>query len=174
VHGTAPAGLLDTYHEERHAAGERILANTRAQVALEEAGAEPWADLMRRVAAHPAGNRALAEIITGLDACYEPGEHPWQGRLAPDVPLTVSGTRTHLAAVLHSGRPVLLDLTGSFAPWSTAIDVVTASSSISDVTAVLLRPDGHAAWVGTPGSGDAGLADAVHRWVGDVPAPASA
>jgi 2-polyprenyl-6-methoxyphenol hydroxylase-like FAD-dependent oxidoreductase len=172
VRGTAPEGLLDTYHDERHAAGARILANTRAQVALEEAGAEPWADLMRRVAAHPAGKRALAEIITGLDACYEPGGHPWLGRLAPDVPLRVSGAETHLAALLHAGRPVLLDLTGSFAAWPM---VVTASSpSTSDVAAVLLRPDGHVAWVGTPGSGDAGLAEAMQRWVGDVPVPASA
>ncbi|MFB9686683.1 FAD-dependent monooxygenase [Amycolatopsis plumensis] len=173
VRGTAPEGLLDTYHDERHAAGEQILANTRAQVALEEAAEEPWADLMRRVAAHPAGNRALAEIITGLDACYEPGGHPWAGRLAPDVPLLVSGAETHLAALLHAGRPVLLDLTasGSFAAWSGGVEVVAASSlSPVDVEAVLLRPDGHVAWVGTPDSGDAGLAEAVRRWVGQVPA----
>jgi 2-polyprenyl-6-methoxyphenol hydroxylase-like FAD-dependent oxidoreductase len=174
VRGTAPEGLLDTYHDERHAAGTRILANTRAQVALEEAGAEPLADLMRRVAAHPAGNRALAEIITGLDARYAPDGHPWLGRLAPDVPLTVSGRETRLAALLHSGRPVLLDLTlsGSFAAWSPGIEVVGAvSPSTSDIEVVLLRPDGHVAWVGTPGSGDAGLAEAVRRWIGDVPIP---
>ncbi|MEV5715880.1 FAD-dependent monooxygenase [Amycolatopsis mediterranei] len=174
VRGTAPEGLLDTYHTERHEAGARILANTRAQVALEEAGEEPWADLMRRVAAHPAGNRALAEIITGLDACYEPGGHPWLGRLAPDVPLRVPGAETHLAALLHDGRPVLVDLTssGSFAAWPTV--VAASSPSISDVDAVLLRPDGHVAWLGTPGNGEAGLAEAMHRWVGDVPVPASA
>ena len=175
VHGTAPSGLLDTYHDERHAAGERILANTRAQVALEEADAtEPWADLMRRVASHPAGNRALAEIITELDACYAPGGHPWLGRLAPDVPLTVAGRPTHLAALLHAGRPVLLDLAGSFGAWSPGVEVVTATSSTSDIEAVLLRPDGHVAWVGTPGSGDAGLAEAVRRWIGDVPVPVPA
>ncbi|MEV7096937.1 FAD-dependent monooxygenase [Amycolatopsis sp. NPDC051045] len=175
VRGTAPEGLLDTYHDERHAAGERILANTRAQVALEEAGAEPWADLMRRVAAHPAGTQALAEIITGLDACYEAGGHSWLGRLAPDVPLQVTGAETHLAALLHSGRPVLVDLTGSFAAWSSAVEVVHAASpSTSDIEAVLLRPDGHVAWVGTSGSGAAGLAEAVHRWIGDVPVPAPA
>ncbi len=175
VRGTAPEGLLDTYHDERHAAGERILANTRAQVALEEGAAEPWADLMRRVAAHPAGNRALAEIITGLDACYEPGAHPWLGRLAPDVPLLVRGAETRLAALLHAGRPVLVDLTGSFAAWSSAVAVVHAvSPSTSDIEAVLLRPDGHVAWVGTPGSGEAGLAEAVHRWIGNVPVPAHA
>ncbi|NBH04395.1 FAD-dependent monooxygenase [Amycolatopsis sp. SID8362] len=172
VRGTAPSGLLDTYHAERHAAGERILANTRAQVAVEEAGDEPWADLLRRVAAHPAGNRALAEIITGLDARYETGEHPWLGRLAPDVPLTVSGQPTHLAALLHSGRPVLVDLAGAFGGRSAGVEVVAASSGL-DIGAVLLRPDGHVAWV-TEGTDDAGLAEALRRWVGDVPVPASA
>jgi hypothetical protein len=111
----------------------------------------------------------LAEIITGLDTCYEPGGHPWLGRLAPDVPLVVSSTETHLAALLHPGRPVLVDLTGSLGAWSAAVDVVAASSpSTSDIDAVLLRPDGHVAWVGTPGSEEDGLADAVHRWVGNA------
>ncbi|MCR6489397.1 FAD-dependent monooxygenase [Amycolatopsis sp. OK19-0408] len=169
VHGTAPNGLLDTYHDERHAAGERILANTRAQVALAEDDEAPLADLMRRVAAHPAGNRALAEIITGLDACYEPGGHPWLGRLAPDVPLRVDEVETHLAALLRSGRPVLVDFSGSFADWSPSVEVIAAGSSTSDLSAVLLRPDGHVAWAGAPGCGDEGLADAVHRWVGKVP-----
>jgi 2-polyprenyl-6-methoxyphenol hydroxylase-like FAD-dependent oxidoreductase len=30
--GWAPAGLLDTYHDERHLAGERTLLHTQAQV----------------------------------------------------------------------------------------------------------------------------------------------
>ncbi len=172
VRGTAPEGLLDTYHAERHAAGERILANTRAQVALEEAAGEPWADLMRRVAAHPDGNRALAEIITGLDARYADDGHPWLGRLAPDIALTVSGRSTHLAELLHSGRPVLVDLAGTFGGWAPGLDVVAASST-SDIGAVLLRPDGHVAWV-TTGTHDTGLAEAVRQWIGDVPIPASA
>jgi 2-polyprenyl-6-methoxyphenol hydroxylase-like FAD-dependent oxidoreductase len=174
VRGTAPKGLLDTYETERRAAGERILANTRAQVALEEAGAEPLADLMRRVATHPAGNRALAEIITGLDARYEPDGHPWLGRLAPDVPLRVEGAETHLAALLHHGRPVLLDLTPehAFAAWAPGIEVVAAQST-SDLGALLLRPDGHVAWLTTEADGT-GLAAAIHRWVGDIPVPAAA
>ncbi|WP_370971332.1 FAD-dependent monooxygenase [Amycolatopsis sp. cg9] len=172
VRGTAPEGLLDTYHAERHAAGERILANTQAQVAVEEAAGEPWADLLRRVAAHPAGNRALAEIITGLDACYEPGGHPWLGRLAPDVPVTVAGRPTRLAELLHHGRPVLVDLAGAFGAWSSAVEVVAASST-SDLGAVLLRPDGHVTWV-TGGADDTGLAEAVRRWIGDAPAPVPA
>jgi 2-polyprenyl-6-methoxyphenol hydroxylase-like FAD-dependent oxidoreductase len=34
IHGWAPAGLLDTYHGERHLADARALLQTRAQVAL--------------------------------------------------------------------------------------------------------------------------------------------
>jgi hypothetical protein len=69
---------------------------------------------------------------------------------------------------------VLLDLAGSFGAWSPGIEVVGATSSTSDIEAVLLRPDGHVAWVGTPGSGDAGLAEAVRRWIGDIPVPVPA
>jgi 2-polyprenyl-6-methoxyphenol hydroxylase-like FAD-dependent oxidoreductase len=38
VLGTAPAGLLKSYHTERHPAGAHVLANTRAQALLSEAG----------------------------------------------------------------------------------------------------------------------------------------
>ncbi len=31
VHGRAAPGLLDSYHRERHARGERVLLHTRAQ-----------------------------------------------------------------------------------------------------------------------------------------------
>ena len=34
VKGTSPDGLLDTYHDERHPVGARVLHNTSAQVAL--------------------------------------------------------------------------------------------------------------------------------------------
>jgi 2-polyprenyl-6-methoxyphenol hydroxylase-like FAD-dependent oxidoreductase len=34
IGGWAPAGLLDTYHDERHFAGARALLQTQAQVAL--------------------------------------------------------------------------------------------------------------------------------------------
>ena len=38
IRGWAPPGLLDTYHAERHAEGERVLLHTRAQGALMGAG----------------------------------------------------------------------------------------------------------------------------------------
>jgi 2-polyprenyl-6-methoxyphenol hydroxylase-like FAD-dependent oxidoreductase len=48
IHGWAPAGLLDTYHDERHLAGERTLLHTRAQVALRR-GHDPAAEALREL-----------------------------------------------------------------------------------------------------------------------------
>src|SRR5438093_992965 len=46
IRGWAPPGLLDTYHDERHLAGERTLLHTRAQVALRR-GHDPAAESLR-------------------------------------------------------------------------------------------------------------------------------
>ncbi|WP_405163838.1 FAD-dependent monooxygenase [Nocardia sp. NBC_01499] len=172
VRGTAPEGLLDTYHDERHATGQALLANQSAQVLLNDRES-PLADLVQRVAAHPAGNRALTEILTGLATCYLPGEHPWLGRLAPNLPLTTTDSETTLASLLHPGRPVLLDLTPerAFSTWSDSVTVISADCPAHpDIRALLLRPDGHTAWLSTTPTHDTGLPDALHRWV--TPAPA--
>ncbi|MGW2250735.1 FAD-dependent monooxygenase [Kitasatospora sp. NPDC001660] len=189
VRGTAPAHLLDSYHAERHAAGARVLANTRAQVLLGELGElggfgefgdrfGPLTDLLTRVARHPAGNRALAETVTGLDTRYETlpdTGHPWLGRLAPDLALTTGDGRTRLSELLAPGRGVLLDLTGgtdireSAAGWEDRVDLVTATCpDHPDIRAVLLRPDGHTAWLRTAedGGDPDGLHQALQHWYG--------
>ena len=105
VRGEAPDHLLGSYHTERHPAGAKISANTQAQVLLDNPGDRlgPLTDLLTRVAAHPAGNRAFAEIITGLDTRYDmdqQADHPWLGRLAPNLELTTDAGRTDLATQL--------------------------------------------------------------------------
>ncbi|MFD9890686.1 FAD-dependent monooxygenase [Amycolatopsis sp. NPDC059027] len=172
VRGTAPAHLLDTYHTERHAAGERILANTRAQMLLGELSEtdDPVKNLLSRIARHPAGNRAFTEVIVGLDARYETvvsGDHPWLGRLAPDVPLTTSTGETRLTALLHPARPVLLDLTPdhAFAAYSSTVDTYAARCPAEpDLRAALLRPDGHTAWLSTTPTTDPTLPLALTTW----------
>jgi hypothetical protein len=51
---------------------------------------------------------------------------------------------------LHDGRGLLLDQTGtlSVAGWADRVDHVVDVSEELDAPAVLLRPDGHVAWVG--------------------------
>lgn len=183
VRGTAPAHLLDSYHAERHAAGAHVLANTRAQVLLGEPGAlgdrlAPLTALLTRVARHPDGNRALAETVTGLDTRYETRPdtgHPWLGRLAPDLTLTTGHGRTRLSELLAPGRGVLLDLTGgtdvraAAAGWADRVDLVTATCpDHPDLDAVLLRPDGHTAWLRTAEDDDGtdGLRQALQHWYG--------
>ncbi|WP_238012952.1 FAD-dependent monooxygenase [Dactylosporangium sp. AC04546] len=158
VKGTAPAHLLGTYHDERHAAGEHVLANTQAQVLLGEADGNVT-DLLTRVARHPDGNRALAETVTGLDTRYPmvpAADHPWLGRLA------LSGDGT-LAALQEQGRGVLVgpdDLAEIAEPWAGHV-VVTPGT---DRPAILVRPDGHTAWVQTDGA--EGLREALEHWFG--------
>jgi 2-polyprenyl-6-methoxyphenol hydroxylase-like FAD-dependent oxidoreductase len=184
VHGTAPAHLLDSYHTERHAAGAHILANTQAQVLLAEADdrLRPLADLLTRVAHHPAGNRAFAETITGLDTRYDmdpDNGHPWLGRLAPNITLTTGAGDTDLATLLTAGRGLLLDLVEGSAiretatGWDDRVSIVRATCPAHpDLRAILLRPDGHAAWVRTTvdhinsDHQDDGLRQALQRWHG--------
>ena len=115
VRGTAPAHLLDSYHAERHQAGARILANTQAEVLLDDAGDRlaPLTDLLTRVARHPDGNRAFAEIIAGLDTRYDmhpETAHPWLGHLAPNLTLCTEAGDTNVATLLAARRTLLLDL----------------------------------------------------------------
>ena len=186
VRGTAPACLLDRYHTERHTAGAHVLANTQAQMLLEDAGDRlgPLTDLLTRIAGHPAGNRAFAETITGLDTRYPMSpdtDHPWLGRLAPDLVLTTGDGRTRLTELLAPGRGLLLDLTEqsaireSAAGWANRIDIVTATCPDQpELRAILLRPDGHTAWLRTADHDHADdLHQALEHWHG-TPAPSAA
>ena len=58
--------------------------------------------------------------------------------------------RGRLYELMHSGRGLLLDQTGrlSAAGWAGRVDHVADVSEELDAPAVLLRPDGHVAWVG--------------------------
>jgi 2-polyprenyl-6-methoxyphenol hydroxylase-like FAD-dependent oxidoreductase len=186
--GTGPAHLLGSYHSERHQAGAAILANTQAQVLLDDARGRlgPLTDLLTRVARHPAGNRAFAEVITGLDTRYEmhpgagvPTAHPWLGRLALNLALTTTTGSTNVAALQAGGRWLLLDLAedpavGKIAVgWANELTVVRAACPRHpELRALLVRPDGHTAWVTTTATDQAnfdGLREALRYWHGPAP-----
>jgi 3-(3-hydroxy-phenyl)propionate hydroxylase len=96
----------------------------------------------------------------------------------PDLDLEVGGERTRVFALLHDARPLLVNLTepGAFdlAPWASRVRVVDAACTgawelpvIGEVAAppaVLVRPDGHVAWVGEPA--DPTLPRALGTWFG--------
>ena len=183
INGHAPAGLLDTYHAERHPVAARILANTLAQAILYLSGDEmdPMREVMTELLAYEEVQKLLVGMVTGLDIRYDvgPGDHPLLGRRLPDAELTGDAGPSGQAnafRLLHAGRGVVLDLGGddtlraAAAPWTDRIDVVTTASrphgALADVEAALVRPDGYIAWIGSGGSGAAGLPGALTRWFG--------
>jgi 2-polyprenyl-6-methoxyphenol hydroxylase-like FAD-dependent oxidoreductase len=149
VNGWAPAGLLDSYHSERHPVAADVLDTTRAQTEL--ISPEPGPQAVRRLLAQLVDfeqvNRYLIEKITAIGVRYDFGdEHPLVGRRLRDVELK----QGHLYGLLHGGRGLLLDQTGrlSVAGWANRVDHVVDVSEELDVPAVLLRPDGHVVWIG--------------------------
>ncbi|TDC34727.1 rifampin monooxygenase [Micromonospora sp. 15K316] len=149
VDGWAPAGLLDSYHTERHPVAADVLDNTRAQMEL--LSTEPGPQAVRRLVSQLMDfedvNRYLIEKITAISVRYDFGDgHELLGRRMRDVGLK----RGRLYELTHRGRGLLLDQTGrlSAAGWADRVDHVVDVSEELDVPAVLLRPDGHVAWAG--------------------------
>jgi hypothetical protein len=96
----------------------------------------------------------------------------------PDLDLVTPDGPTRAFELLHGARPVLIDLgeRGSVdvTPWADRVRHVHAEVTgtwelpvVGEVTppnAVLVRPDGHVAWVGE--GTQAGLTDALTTWCG--------
>ncbi|RBM24386.1 rifampin monooxygenase [Streptomyces sp. PT12] len=164
VNGWAPAKLLDSYHTERHPVAADVLDTTRAMTQL--MSPEPGARAVRRLVAELMDfdevNRFLTEKIIATGVRYDVGEgHELLGRRLRDVRLS----RGRLYELTHGGRGLLLDQTGrlSVAGWEDRVDHVVDVSDELDVPAVLLRPDGHVAWVGEDGGE---LRDRLPVWFG--------
>jgi 2-polyprenyl-6-methoxyphenol hydroxylase-like FAD-dependent oxidoreductase len=182
VRGRTADELLDTYHAERHAVGARVLANIRAQALLLLGGpeVEPVRTLLGELIGHERVRARLAGTISGLDIRYPvgPDDPPLVGARLPDVELDTPDGPTSTTALLRAGRGLLLDFaTGPVAPperivgrWSDRVNGVAAAHRVgaggdplSDAPAVLVRPDGYVAWIGSP---ESGLLDALRRWFG--------
>ncbi len=149
VGGWAPHGLLDSYQSERHPVGADVLNNTRAQIELmsPEPGPRSVRQLVTELMDFEEVNRYLIEKITAIGVRYDFGDgHQLLGRRMRDLQLK----RARLYSLMHDGRGLLLDQTGrlSAAGWADRVDHVVDLSEELDVPAVLLRPDGHVAWVG--------------------------
>jgi hypothetical protein len=149
VNGWAPQGLLDTYQTERHPVAADVLTITRAQSEL--ISPEPGPQAVRRLLAELMDfeevSRFLAERISSTGIRYDFGEGPaLLGKRLRDLPLS----HGRLYELTREGRGLLLDQTGtlSVAGWTDRIDHVTDTSAELDAPAVLLRPDGHVAWIG--------------------------
>ncbi|MET7704583.1 rifampin monooxygenase [Micromonospora sp. NPDC005413] len=164
INGWAPEGLLDSYHVERRPVAAAVLDNTRVQSELmsTEPGPQAVRRLMSELMDFEDVNRYLVEKVTAIGVRYDFGEgHELLGRRLRDVGLK----RGRLYDLMHGGRGLLLDQTGrlSVAGWADRVDHVVDVSEELDLPAVLLRPDGHVAWVGED---QQDLLDQLPRWFG--------
>jgi 3-(3-hydroxy-phenyl)propionate hydroxylase len=181
VQGVSPEALLDTYHAERHPATARVVRNVMAQALLQrgDARTEAIRDTIAEMLSFDGPRTQLAGLLSGLDVVYNLGEgHPLLGRRMPDLDLATPHGPQRVFELLHDARPVLLNLgePGSIdiTPWADRVRQVDADHTgtwvlpvigiVTAPTAVLIRPDGHVAWVGD--GAQAGLNEALTTWFG--------
>jgi 2-polyprenyl-6-methoxyphenol hydroxylase-like FAD-dependent oxidoreductase len=184
VDGGAPDSLLDTYDAERRPVIAGMLRDTMAITALMRGDArnqalrECVADLMQLAPAR----RHMAGRLSQLAVHYDLGEgHPLLGRRMPDVDLVTVDGPTTAYAFLHRAQPLLLNLDtpgtlDAARPWADRVPVVEAThdgawelpvlGEVDAPSAVLVRPDGHVAWVGDGDPAHPGLTVALEAWFG--------
>jgi 2-polyprenyl-6-methoxyphenol hydroxylase-like FAD-dependent oxidoreductase len=181
VNGTSPDSLLDTYQSERHPATARALQLTMAQTVLQRP--EPRIGALRDTIAETMEmdepRKHVAARLAGLDIRYDPGDgHPLLGRRMPDLDLVTADGPVGVFTLLHEARPVLLNLgepdSFDIAPWADRVRLIDATyggqwelpalGEVTAPTAVLIRPDGHVAWVGD--GTNRGLDGALTTWFG--------
>ncbi|MGW4648720.1 FAD-dependent monooxygenase [Kitasatospora sp. NPDC004289] len=189
VHGWASEGLLDSYDRERQEPARRVLANTRAQIALMNPDPyvtelrELFTDLMRKDQV----NRHLAEMLSGVTVRYQlPGpEHRLLGDFARDLELRTADGKSTLPEYLKRGTGLLLDLAarpelaGAYEEWAEGVSwggrvrhVVAECDQEPGLAGLLVRPDGYVAWAADRDASAEelrdGLREALTRWFGTV------
>lgn len=179
--GWASAGLLDSYGAERRPVGVRSGAVTDAQLALIHpvGTVAPLRTLFGELLKFPDVNGYFLDVVTGLEVSYpmagDPPASPLVGKRLPHVPLSTTAGPTTVPRLLESGQGLLLTFDDKAesapgpVPWPGRVIAATASTVPSiEAAAVLVRPDGHVAWVqpvDTPVDRDA-LVRAGTPWFG--------
>jgi 2-polyprenyl-6-methoxyphenol hydroxylase-like FAD-dependent oxidoreductase len=183
VHGTSPESLLDTYQAERHPITARLLATTLATTAVGRGDDRTNAlrDTVTEMLKLDEPRRRYAGMMSGLDLRYDWGAgHPLLGRRMPDLDVITADGPQRVFTFLHAARPMLLNLGEpgaldlALAPWADRVPRIDARyvgpwelpvlGVVAAPTAVLIRPDGHVAWVGQ--GTDQGLREAMTTWFG--------
>ncbi|WP_369815617.1 FAD-dependent monooxygenase [Mycobacterium sp. 852002-40037_SCH5390672] len=181
VNKTSPESLLDSYHTERHPVARRVLRNALAQMALlrPDERTKALRDTMSELLDMDEPRTCFAAMMSGLDIRYDlGGGHPLVGRRMPDLDLVTADGSLRVFDLLRGARPVLLNFGEAgcidIAFWADRVRMVDAKrvdqwvlpvlGEVSAPAAVLIRPDGHVAWVGT--GTDPALGEALGIWFG--------
>jgi 2-polyprenyl-6-methoxyphenol hydroxylase-like FAD-dependent oxidoreductase len=151
--------LLDSYTAERHPVAERVLENTRAQVALMRP--DPLTSALRSIVSDlmklPEANRYFGEMLTGVGTRYDLGDDdPLVGTLAKDELLTLADGSEHgLYPLMEKGGGLLIS------PSERSLPQGVQHARTRDGRSMLVRPDGCIAWTDASSKS---LDDALARW----------
>ncbi|MFE1613048.1 FAD-dependent monooxygenase [Streptomyces sp. NEAU-PBA10] len=184
VRGLAGEGLLDSYDQERRPAAQRVIDNTRAQVALmrPDPALDPLRALFGELLSGGGESSVLSSMISAQDTVLPTRQgdgttgsrSPWEGGFLPNVALATADGPADVIGLLCGGRPLLL-LFGGRAEgydeqarhWSGVLRVVRAEPTAElPCEALLVRPDGYVAW--SP-CGGAELTDVLAAYFGTAP-----
>ncbi|HKP60954.1 MAG TPA: FAD-dependent monooxygenase [Polyangiales bacterium] len=186
IERTSPESLLDSYHAERHPVAARVLRTTLAQVPFNRAPDDrinALRDSIAQLLSFEEPRKHFAAMMSGLDVHYDLGAgHPLLGRRMPDLDLITAAGPRRVFQLLHAARPVLLNFGEpsaiDIARWQDRVQSIDATYSgswqlpalgeVAAPKAVLVRPDGYAAWVGDGGQHQ--LTDALTTWFGPLAA----
>jgi 2-polyprenyl-6-methoxyphenol hydroxylase-like FAD-dependent oxidoreductase len=181
VRGWAPDGLLDTYHDERHPVGAAVTANTEVQTLLLELTlveqykrpATALRSLINDLLGIDVVNRRIAGSVSALDTRYGTSAEPLIGARMPDIALN---SHASVYELLRGGSFVLLTLTGAgpatseVARWGDRVAVAATSAgshpALAGVTEILVRPDGHVAWLSRDDQPASERTNALTAWAG--------
>ncbi|MEU9210609.1 FAD-dependent oxidoreductase [Streptomyces sp. NPDC048415] len=189
VQGWAPAGLLDSYEVERRPQAERILRATDRATRLATTPSARVSALRRVVLAKALSYRRVrkvaGEAISGLSNGYAGrggalGHRAVRvGQRVPDLTVPrVGAGPVRLYSLMRDGRFVLLDLAedGRCAAvteaWGSRVSPVRVGAAVPElpgVRALLVRPDGYAAWVdgaADPDGCEGRVRLALNQWCG--------
>lgn len=185
IKGWAPDWLLDSYHTERHAVGERLMYDVERQSAIlcnfTEGGTA-----LRRFFEHdlleiPEVNALISKELAGFHIFYPPlssEDHPLVGKRVPDLCLKspLDGLK-NLYSLLYDGRFVLvifgMDKNKIKGKWKSQVRFAIAElaeerSDYQNLKAILVRPDAHVAWVSSQNCTNEEILFALKTWCGEV------
>jgi 2-polyprenyl-6-methoxyphenol hydroxylase-like FAD-dependent oxidoreductase len=171
LHGDAPAGLLDSYADERHPVAARVLDWSRAQVALMRPSQSSRAleAILRDLIATRDGATYFAERVWGVSLRYDLGDsHPLVGCSVPDFQWN-EGTR--VGSLMRNGKGLLIDFDSRPSLKALAecrperISYVAGDAQNRlGLHAVLVRPDGIVAWASDAVPDEAVVSQAMTQW----------
>ena len=175
IQGWAPAGLLDTYTEERHPIGAWALNWTRAQVAImrPDPHARAIASVIRDLIQTRDATTYFVEKISGIVDALQPARRSstdWLQRTRLRVCRRHKARRTSAQRQGIAPRPHRRQEAPK--PRSTLANRLNyVSAQVKDskgLTAMFVRPDGFVAWVTESDPDPHAAEQSIKRWLGNA------